>query len=806
MAILLRESGQRGRVRLSNVALAPARVAMRQPGKRARTPRVRPQSSRSVRDSILRARTLGDAPALLVYVHGIGPQPEPVPLKRQWDDALFGHPLGERTRMAYWADVLHPLGGTAGSIESLGMLTAPTSNATTLEMAREAVARTTEDSAAVDWASLLLKRMLNSQEIADAEGIEPRSNEMEIGSFNARVLPPGRLRRRVTELITRAFIQDVAAYFFDNEIRSAIQRRLSDLLVPDAGPYVLVTHSLGTVIAYDVLRSLGKSIDAALWVTLGSPLGIDEVQDGLKPPLEVPGCVLNGKWRNFADRLDPVALDPDLASEFTPTGFIDDVRVLNPHTLRVRGFNPHSALGYLAHSAVREAVRDVVGLSFSAPASSFVMASDIAAEAVGPPNRHHVLIQLDDALEGDDLERRRLRLKEEVEALTNGSCDAEIDCLQRYVAANLTPHELQVLRARHTDLCVQRFWKNSTKKALLKTSTHRVQARTAQIGYQATGKGITWAVLDTGIRGDHPHFKAYGNVTPECCWNCTRPGGPTSSGIQDEHGHGTHVAGIIAGQEFDPKDQNDAYYGMAPQTKLHIYKVLRDDGEGRDSWIIKALDHIAIMNERSGKLVVHGVNLSLGGPFDPEVFGCGHSPICEELRRLWRMGVIVCVAAGNEGVANLVTVGPDGRSLQQLQLNADLSIGDPANLDEAIAVGSVHKEFPHLYGVSYFSSRGPTADGRAKPDVVAPGEKIESCNIHFIEGDRQTHYVPLSGTSMACPHVSGLLAAYLSVRREFIGRPDEVKRLLLRHAIDLNRNQYHQGAGMPNLIHMLAGT
>jgi hypothetical protein len=59
---------------------------------------------------------------------------------------------------------------------------------------------------------------------------------------------------------------------------------------------------------------------------------------------------------------------------------------------------------------------------------------------------------------------------------------------------------------------------------------------------------------------------------------------------------------------------------------------------------------------------------------------------------------------------------------------------------------------------------------------------------------------------MACPHVAGLLAGYLSVRREFNGRPDEVKRLLLSHAIDLGRDRMHQGAGMPNLIHMLAGT
>jgi hypothetical protein len=58
---------------------------------------------------------------------------------------------------------------------------------------------------------------------------------------------------------------------------------------------------------------------------------------------------------------------------------------------------------------------------------------------------------------------------------------------------------------------------------------------------------------------------------------------------------------------------------------------------------------------------------------------------------------------------------------------------------------------------------------------------------------------------MACPHVSGIIAGFLTVRREYIGRPDEVKRCLLEHAEDLHRDRYHQGAGMPNLIKMLAG-
>jgi subtilisin family serine protease len=117
----------------------------------------------------------------------------------------------------------------------------------------------------------------------------------------------------------------------------------------------------------------------------------------------------------------------------------------------------------------------------------------------------------------------------------------------------------------------------------------------------------------------------------------------------------------------------------------------------------------------------------------------------------------------------------------------------------------VHRDQPYRYGISYFSSRGPTADGRAKPDLVAPGERIMSCNAEY--GRRGSpRYIEMSGTSMACPHVSGMIAALLSVRRAYRGRPDEVKRLLLRHCTDLGRDRYHQGAGIPNLMKMLMET
>jgi subtilisin family serine protease len=166
--------------------------------------------------------------------------------------------------------------------------------------------------------------------------------------------------------------------------------------------------------------------------------------------------------------------------------------------------------------------------------------------------------------------------------------------------------------------------------------------------------------------------------------------------------------------------------------------------------------------------------------------------------------VLVCLAAGNEGYAVLASESGD------IQANLDLSIGDPANLEEAIAVGSVHKRNPHTYGISFFSSRGPTADGRRKPDVVGPGEKIISARHDWqlpAAGAKSTLeelFVEMSGTSMATPHVSGVLAAFLSLRREFIGYPERVKEILLDGCIDLKRDPYMQGAGLPNLIKMLA--
>jgi subtilisin family serine protease len=542
--------------------------------------------------------------------------------------------------------------------------------------------------------------------------------------------------------------------------------------------------------------------------------------------LKVPECV--ERSLNVADRLDPVALDPGLRNDFGGDDRIEDLLLRNPESPR----HPHAATGYLRMPEVRNAVRDVVGSAFGQAIAPFVVAGDLVEELENGTAgvRHPVLIQLAvDRPEGPGVARVLDEVAGAVEAAIEEMLrrqkldkkEAGIDRLRRYLVAKLTRLEVETLRSRFRELKIEGIWRNAPKRAFISKSTHTVQARPANLGYGADGERIAWAVLDTDIRGNHPHFLRYKNLVAQ--WDCTEAGPlqpltPEQSAKLDGSGHGTHVAGIIAGAcrvrsadaEVAPitadADLGTLYAGMAPKCRLYGFKVLRDDGDGEDSFIIKALDEIADINERAGQLVIHGVNLSLGGNFDPSVFGTGHTPLCQELRRLWRQGVLVCLAAGNEGYALLRA------QSGYIQANLDITIGDPANLEEAIAVGSVHKTNPHTYGISYFSSRGPTADGRRKPDVVAPGERIVSAR-HDWRGELpeppalptlEDLYVEMSGTSMAAPHVSGILAAFLSLRREFIGYPDRVKKILLDSCVDLGRDPYMQGAGLPNLIKMLA--
>ncbi len=750
-----------------------------------------------------RARTV-------IYVHGIGNKPIASTLKCQWDTALFGHTVGERSRLAYWVDrSRHPTpeDATCGSPDVVSIDPEDTRPASVRRLSNSRsgwIDEITAASGASDEAAACMARIAKQMDAAPGGAAKASGPRKQAFGFLG-----DRVQRWITRGLTRAFLGDVHDFLFDEDRRRLMRDALLERLRAGGGPFVIVAHSQGTMIAYDVLRELGKEVDVPLFVTLGSPLGLDEVRDRLKlfagtKKLFRPTGV--GHWINVADRLDPVAADPTLANEYLlPTGkqvpkLVDRNGLsLNPDSPR----HPHSATGYLSLSQVRTAVRDAVIPAFRQQVASFVVARDLVRdlEDEGDQTRHAVLIELDDPAGAESLDGIRARIHAALAGLLGDRIeDAEIDDLQRFVSASLTRFEIERLSAEHKGLRLRRVWRNAVKRKLISTSSRTVQALPAHRGYEARGRDIGWAVLDTGIHAKHGHFKQHDNV--KVSWDCTGRGKPKPGG-DDKDGHGTHVGGIIAGVATvkDAEGREVLMTGMAPECKLHTYKVLGDDGSGRDSWVIKALDDVAEVNEKAGKLVIHGVNLSLGSSFDPGVFGCGHTPLCRELRRLHGQGVVVVVAAGNEGYAILES--EDG----PLEANMDLTIGDPANLEEAIAVGSVHKANPHTYGISYFSSRGPTADGRVKPDVVAPGERILSARhdparSKTVEG----WYVEMDGTSMAAPHVSGLLAAFLSVHSEFIGRPDDVKRILIDNCTDLKRDPYFQGAGLPNLTRMLLNT
>lgn len=777
------------------------------------------------------ATALTDGP-LILYVHGIGDKPPPEVLKREWDLALFGREMGERTRMAYWADILHGKAPTQTQRLRAGAAGSKTAAAggkidTGALLESAGVSANNEDAQALTEA--LLRTM----------GVASTGN---VGGHNTKVLPlPAFLRRPMARAFLEALIKDTAAYFFRSGMRKRIQERLRAILPPvegnkpveDRQPMVVVAHSQGSIIALEVIAELAKHKATRLniehLVTIGSPLGLREVQDFLSCPLVVPEGVR--RWHNFADPLDPVAFDKGIGNDFEGEIAIVDALVVNTEVRRLEGFNPHSSGGYLSHPKVRRVVHDSARVDIHA---RFLMARDVAA-SLAVNARHPVLIEiLEPGYPAIDENQGTVRASEKkvgaldidigkrienaatsIRTIVGDIATAEagpaagkiaitaarVDELRRFVAARLTPMELSEVAKQHSELRVYAIWKSATKQKLITRSARVIQADAAWASYAARGEGIRWAVLDTGVRRDHPHFKDHSNIVE--VWDCTEQGTPTKIPNDDDpDGHGTHVAGIIAGEASEAvrKNANDAEAmprGMAPKAELVIYKVFDRSGNCEDAWIIKALDHIARQNENNSEILIQGVNLSLGGPYDSTVYGCGFTPICAELRRLWRSGVLVVVAAGNEGQLEVST--PDGES----DINTSMSIGDPANLEDCIAVGSVNADRPHLYGISAFSSRGPTSDGRLKPDVVAPGERISSCDSRYRSETLKDLYRRESGTSMAAPHVSGLLAAFLSVRREFCGRPDEVKALLLRTCIDLQRDRYHQGHGIPNLMRML---
>ena len=247
------------------------------------------------------------------------------------------------------------------------------------------------------------------------------------------------------------------------------------------------------------------------------------------------------------------------------------------------------------------------------------------------------------------------------------------------------------------------------------------------------------------------------------------------------------AAGAAGPGEIPSPESEDWVDGMCPDIRLYDFRVLAPTFRETEFAIIAALQFIRHINERNSFITIHGANLSLSIPHDVRNYACGRTPICNECERLVNSGVVVVAAAGNRGYQNFAT------SEGQYESYAAFSVTDPGNADGVITVGATHRFWPHTYGVSFFSSRGPTGDGRLKPDLVAPGERIRAPLPGNEWGD-------LDGTSMAAPHVSGAAAMLMARYTELIGQPRRIKDVLCRSATDLGRERSFQGHGMLDVL------
>jgi len=291
-----------------------------------------------------------------------------------------------------------------------------------------------------------------------------------------------------------------------------------------------------------------------------------------------------------------------------------------------------------------------------------------------------------------------------------------------------------------------------------------------QIGLKETGgKGVVIAVLDTGV-ARHPDIRDRIIYFKDFIGDATA--------MYDDNSHGTHICGILCG---NGKLSGGKYSGIAQEANLVVCKVLDQKGEGTADTMLKALEFIRRYRKQ---LDIRILNISVG------IGELKNEKIMHELRkvteRLWDDGVLVVCAAGNKGPR-------------------EGSISSVSNSSKIITVG--------CHDGNYFkedkdrcelhSGRGMRYSAVRKPDVVAPGTRIVSCNYvwNAYARDVMASYTSKCGTSMATPIVSGCAAILLS--KEPWLSPGQIKEKILYSAQDLGEEWNKQGWGMINAGRML---
>ncbi len=319
---------------------------------------------------------------------------------------------------------------------------------------------------------------------------------------------------------------------------------------------------------------------------------------------------------------------------------------------------------------------------------------------------------------------------------------------------------------------------------------HVVSAVNADLAYASgwDGTGVGIAVIDSGVSSVYD-LNTDDNNSSRLVYSQSFVAGDSSTG--DAFGHGTHIAGIVAGNGYLSSTSNypGVYRGIASEAKIVNLRVLDSTGAGTDSSVIAAIQQaISLKNTYN----IRVINLSLArGVYESYKL----DPLCQAVESAWRAGIVVVVAAGNMGQY-------DGANT-----NGYATIGAPGNDPYVITVGATNT---HGTGaqtaqvMTSYSSKGPTAfDHVVKPDLVAPGNGVVSrmaqggnalvsshpalavypCNYSRASCGPQfgsARYMRLSGTSMATPVVSGVAALLLEKTPSLT--PDQVKARLMKSA------------------------
>ncbi|MFD6190194.1 S8 family serine peptidase [Streptomyces sp. NPDC060275] len=262
-----------------------------------------------------------------------------------------------------------------------------------------------------------------------------------------------------------------------------------------------------------------------------------------------------------------------------------------------------------------------------------------------------------------------------------------------------------------------------------------------------TGKGVTVAVLDSGVDAGHPDLE--GRIAQSKSFI---PG----EEVADRHGHGTHVTSTVGGSgaASDGKEK-----GVAPGATLAVGKVLDDEGFGSESEIIAGMEWAA----RDVDADIVSMSLGSTEPSD------GTDPMAEAVNTLSReTGALFVIAAGNTG--------------------APSSIGSPGAADAALTVGAVDS----ADRAAWFTSAGPRyGDNALKPDLSAPGVGILAARSRLAEGSGD--YTSMDGTSMATPHIAGVAALLAEEHPDWSGA--RLKDALMSTSKELDASPYQLGAG-----------